>query len=306
LRPRGPPIALRPEQLWERALFAATGRRLLISSLRQLAEAPEDLDGERRALMQRRLGRALLEHLRVTLDIEGVDNLPHSPHVIVSLHEGMADALCLTQLPLAMRIVARQEIFEWPRIGPAIDRMRHIAIEPEEGAASYRRLLNEARAVLNAGEHVLLFPQGCLLGIEIAFQPGAFRLARCLGAPILPVVITGGHRIWEHPFSPTLRYGERVAIRVLPPIAAAEIQGSDCGALRLDLQRRMKALAFSPDVPPPRRYVQERDGYWDGFAFEIDPDFPAVAAAVNAHRRTPMAAVSSTNTFSYERALSQR
>ena len=145
LRPRGPPIALRPEQLWERALFAATGRRLLISSLRQLAEAPEDLDGEGRALMQRRLGRALLDHLRVTLDIEGTDNLPHEPHVIVSLHEGMADALCLTQLPLAMRIVARQEIFEWPWIGPAIDRMRHIAIEPEEGATSYRRLLNEAQ-----------------------------------------------------------------------------------------------------------------------------------------------------------------
>ncbi len=50
----------------------------------------------------------------------------------------------------------------------------------------------------------------------------------------------------------------------------------------------MKALAFSPDVPPPRRYVPERDGYWDGFAFEIDPDFPVVADAVNAHRRTPI------------------
>lgn len=282
--PRGPPISFRPERWWPRLLFATRGRRLLLSSLRQLADAPDHFDATSRAQRQRDLGRVLLDHLRVRLSLSFAGELPRDPHIVVSLHEGIADALCLTQLPLALRFVVRQEVFEWPSIGPAIERMRHIAIEPEQGARSYRRLLNEARAALHAGEHVLIFPQGCLLGIEIDFHPGAFRLARTLGAPILPVVITGGHRIWEHPFSATLRYGERVAIRVLTPIIAAEVKGRDPETLRRELQARMKAIALSPDLPRPRRYVPQRDGFWDGFAFDIDPQFPEVLEIVNAHR----------------------
>ncbi|MGH6611934.1 MAG: lysophospholipid acyltransferase family protein, partial [Burkholderiaceae bacterium] len=168
--PRGPPIALQAETLWQRALFATSGWRLLRSNLRQLAEAPERLSGAERAALQRALGSELLDHLRVQLDIDSAARLPSDPHIIIALHEGIADALCLMQLPLALRFVARQEIFEWPWIGPAIRRMRHIAVEPEQGAASYRTLVREVEAALLAQEHVLIFPQGCVLGIETAFH----------------------------------------------------------------------------------------------------------------------------------------
>ena len=47
---------------------------------------------------------------------------------------------------------------------------------------------------------------------RLATISGAFALARHLGAPLLPVVLTGGHRVWEHPFAPTLRYGQPIAV----------------------------------------------------------------------------------------------
>jgi 1-acyl-sn-glycerol-3-phosphate acyltransferase len=40
----------------------------------------------------------------------------------------------------------------------------------------------------------------------------------------------------------------------------------------------------------PRRFVPARDGYWDGYAYEIDPAFPALRAEVERHRATHGAA----------------
>ena len=64
-----------------------------------------------------------------------------------------------------------------------------------------------------------MFPQGSILGIEIDFKAGPFALAHALGWPILPIALTGGHRVWEHPFTPRLRYGQRMSLHILPPIS---------------------------------------------------------------------------------------
>jgi 1-acyl-sn-glycerol-3-phosphate acyltransferase len=278
-------IRFAPELPWEKLLFAVSGRRQFAAATRKLSHAPLGLEARGRAELQRRLGRQLIEHLRVQLRIEGLEHLPRTRHVVIALHEGIADALCLTQLPLTMRFVVRDEIFTWPRIGPSIRRMQHIAINPERGAASYRLLLRDLPSMLEAGEHVVIFPQGTLLGIETAFQAGAFRLARWLRLPVLPIVLTGTHRIWEHPFSGRLRYRQPVAMVVLAPVSADEVASRSAAQLRLELQRRMKLVALSGQLPPPRRYVPGRDGYWDGFAFDIDPEFPVVYQDVDAHRR---------------------
>jgi 1-acyl-sn-glycerol-3-phosphate acyltransferase len=278
-------MAFAPHGALARLRFALRGRRLLIANLLRLARAMRNLEAGKRTELQRECAARLLAHLRVRLEIEGLAHLPRSPHVVVALHEGLADALCLTQLALPMRFVARAEIFEWQWIGPALAGMRHIAVEPEQGAQAYRKLLASAGETFSAGEHLLLFPQGAVLGIETAFQAGAFRLARTLRMPILPIVIAGAHRIWEHPFSPRVRYGQRVGIVVLPPIDAERVQARTPEALRLELQREMKAVALSGRLPAPRRYVPARDGFWDGFAFEIDESFAELRAEVAAHRR---------------------
>ncbi len=265
-------------------MFKSVGWPLFVAGMRRLAEAPVELAARERARLQREVSARLLRHLRVRVEYHILATLPSSPHVIVSLHEGLADALCLSQLLLPMRYVARAEIFEWPWIGPALRTMRHIGIEPEQGAASYRKLIAAAKATMQAGESVVLFPQGAVLGIETAFQMGAFRLARTLRAPILPVVLTGTHRIWEHPFSSVVRYGQRAAVVVLPAISAAEVCQGATEELRLNLQRRMKAIALSERLPEPRHFVPERDGFWDGFAFDVDEDFPEIRDSVHRHR----------------------
>ena len=243
-----------------------------------------DSSPEARCRLQQRWSARILRHLAVDLRIEHDGPLPRSPHIIVALHEGMLDPLCLLQLGVPMRFVARREIGDWPGIGPAVTAMQHIMIDPERGLRAWRRLREQAAAAIGCGEHVVIFAQGTVLGIEAAFRRGAFELAASLGCGLLPIAIAGTHRVWEHPFSPTVRYAQPVWMRVMAPVAAPSRAPEAIDGLRCALQATIKDLALEQPHAPPRRYLPARDGYWDGFAFEIDPRFAALQSDIATHR----------------------
>ncbi len=241
--------------------------------------------------VERMWGRGVLRHLDVRLDISGLEHVDQrEQYVVAPLHESFADVLALAALPLDLRFVARDELFAWRWLGPYLRDTGQIEVCPERGAWSYRGLLAEARATFDAGESVVIFPQGTILGIESDFHRGAFTLAGVLGRPILPVALTGGHRVWEYPYTPRLRFGERMSLRVLPPVVVGRHQAPD--EVRVVVQRLLKAAALEPDMAPARRFIPSRDGYWDGYAYTIDPDFPELAAEIARHRvATPPASV---------------
>lgn len=216
--------------------------------------------------------------LGMRLEVTGQEHIdPDQRYVVASLHEGFTDAVALLHLPLRMRFVARDELCDWALLGSALRSGGHVVVTPELPVAAYREILQRGRYILES-ESLVVFPQGTLLGIETSFSSGAFRLAHTLDRPLLPVVITGTHRVWEHPFSPTVRFGRRVRLQVLPPVTPEQAE-----ARHREIERHMKRLALSAD-PPPRRYVPERDGWWAGYSFDIDPDFPELAARVAEHR----------------------
>ncbi len=223
---------------------------------------------------------ARLLGLRICISgLEYID--PEERYVVASLHEGFADGLALLHLPLSLTAVARDELVSFPFLGGQLARGGHLLIRPERPVHAARALYRESRAAVEAGDSVLLFPQGSILGIEIAFQPGAFGLARRLGRPLLPIVVTGGHRVWEHPFRPTLRVDQAMSLTVLPPVPPGEAVSG-----RAALERRMKRLALD-GATPPRRFDPGRDGYWDGYRYEIDPAFPELARRIARHRGMP-------------------
>lgn len=273
-----------PQGRRARLKFALLGRPLIWSGLRPAGRWPADLSVPQRFEVQQAFSRRLLKHLQVRLELRGLEHIGEGPYLIAALHEGIADVLCLLHLPLPMRFVARREIFTWPEVGPVITRLGHVSINPEHPLGGFRELWRGAEAVLDGGESLAVFPQGTVVGLQSDFHRGVFEVARRLNAPILPVAISGSHRIWEHPFSPALRYGQRVALTVLPPISAREVQTLSLDALRVRTRRAMKAAALAPGTPPARFFDPDRDGYWDGFRLDIDPDFPETARQMAEHR----------------------
>lgn len=220
--------------------------------------------------------------LGMRLQITGLENIdPSERYIVAPLHEGFADAIALLSLPLSMRFVARDELLDWSILGAALRAGGHIIVEPERPRSAYRELRRRSEVVL-ASESLVVFPQGTILGIESAFTAGAFHLARGLDRPLLPIVITGTHRVWEHPYSPVVRFGQPVHLQVLPavPPERAVVE-------KRDIEQRMKRLALEAN-PPPRRYEPDHDGWWDEYRFEIDPDFPELADRID-RRRTMIA-----------------
>lgn len=219
------------------------------------------------------------------IDCSGLERIdPNERYVVVPLHEGVADILALQRLPLQMRFVVRDELLHWPLLGPALRDTSQIVIRPEQGLPAYRQLRRSAQEVFAAGESLVVFPQGSILGIETAFQRGAFALAREVERPILPVALTGGHRVWEYPYGPRLRRHQRMSLRVLSPVPVSELRERGSDAVLRDLQQRLKSAALEDGMVPPRRFVPSRDGYWDDYAYEIDPAFPDLATEVAQHR----------------------
>jgi 1-acyl-sn-glycerol-3-phosphate acyltransferase len=239
--------------------------------------------GERRDALhraERRWSNLALRRLDIELDLEGCHHIdPTERYVIAPLHEGFLDPVVLFQLGLPMRFVARDELFDWKRLGRYLRNTGQIVVPTQPSLPAYRALIEGARTAFAADESLVMFPQGSILGIEVAFRKGPLRIARRFNRPILPVVITGTHTVWEHPYSSRLRYGQRVSVSVMPPLPAGQAEAS-----WRELEREMKSIALGSGMASARRYVPQRDGWWDGYDFEIDPDFVDVARQMNAHR----------------------
>jgi 1-acyl-sn-glycerol-3-phosphate acyltransferase len=138
-----------------------------------------------------------LARLYLGLRLEGTQHIPGvGPVVIVPNHQTYADPVLIT-IPVRRPIyyMAWSQLFDVPGLSWMIRRLRAFPVEIE---ARDPRATREAVRLLQAGEAVMIFPEGSrsLDGSIGRFKPGAFRLAVSVGAPILPVTIEGGHAAW--------------------------------------------------------------------------------------------------------------
>ena len=223
---------------------------------------------------------ATTRFLDLRIDITGMNHVdPSRVYMVAPLHEGLVDPLCIAQLPLRTRYVVRDELFSWPYLGRFLHKSGQIEVTTDSADIDLNSVLRDARAAIALGESIVAFPQGSVLGIEIAFRKGPFVLADRLALPLLPVVIAGTHKVWEHPFRPTLRYHQQISMEVLAPLPVGSAR-SNMGSV----ESEMKSIALSSRTVAPRRFDPSRDGYWDGYEYEIDPRFPELAANIRAHR----------------------
>jgi 1-acyl-sn-glycerol-3-phosphate acyltransferase len=144
-----------------------------------------------------RPGVRALARLYFGLRLYGAEHIPaDGPVVIVPNHQTYADPTLVT-IPVRRPVyyMAWSRLFAVPGLGWLIRRLRAFPVELE---SSDPRATREAVRLLQAGEAVMIFPEGGRSpdGQVGRFKPGAFRLAASLGAPVLPVTIAGGDAAW--------------------------------------------------------------------------------------------------------------
>lgn len=147
------------------------------------------------------------------LELHGTEHIPpDGPLLIIPNHQTYADPALVT-IPVRRPVfyMAWDRLFTIPLFGRFIRLLRAFPVDIE---SSDPRATREAVRLLQAGEAVMIFPEGERTkdGRVGRFKLGAFRLAVALAVPVLPVTITGGHdawppgRIWPRPRPLTITY----------------------------------------------------------------------------------------------------
>ena len=248
---------------------------------RRLMRAARSNDRQRLHQVEKGWAHTTSTALGLTIDSSGLHHVdPARSYVVLPLHEGFADLLALQHLPLDMVYATAEELFDWHHLGPYLHASAQPNVSRTNGPQAYRTLLREGNAAAARGESLVVFPQGTVLGIETKFTGGAFRAAQHLNMPVLPVILTGASSVWDYPFSTQLHFRRSIHMEVLDSVPAHRAV-----ALAEDIESEMKDRALTA-TPGPRRYVPERDGWWDDYRFEIDPRFSDLKERVERHRES--------------------
>ncbi|WP_404336088.1 lysophospholipid acyltransferase family protein [Sphingomonas sp. MMS12-HWE2-04] len=162
--------------------------------------------------------------LGIRLRLEG--EIPDGPVIFAAKHESLYEAIELTGMLDSPATVMKRELASIPLWGWTARRYGVIVVDREANAAALRRMMKDARAALDGGRSVLIFPEGTRVapGEAPPLRAGMAGLYRMLNLPVVPVAVRAGH-VWpkrgaKRPGEITFRFGAP-----LPPgLPRAEIE----------------------------------------------------------------------------------
>ena len=130
----------------------------------------------------------------VRSEVEGLENIPVEPTVILSKHESAWETLALQRYFAPQVWVLKRELLRIPFFGWGLATMRPIAIDRSAGLSAFEQLLKQGAERLVSGCWVVVFPEGTRVppGVRRRFKQGGARLAVHTGRPAVPVAHDAG------------------------------------------------------------------------------------------------------------------
>ena len=154
----------------------------------------------------------------ISYRIEGMENLPNGPAVLLVKHQSAWETLALPGLmPRPLCFVFKRELIYVPFFGWALGLLKMISIDRKQGGAAFASVLKQGRARLAEGAWVIMFPEGTRIpvGRRGKYKSGGARFAVGAEAPIVPIAHNAGH-VW--PRNSWLKYPGEVTISIGKPI----------------------------------------------------------------------------------------
>ncbi len=153
--------------------------------------------------------------------VEGSENLPGRPAVILSKHQSAWETMAFQLIFPPQVHVLKRELLWIPFFGWGLALMSPIAIDRSRGAAALRAIARRGRERLAQGFWVIVFPEGTRVapGERRAYQLGGAWLAAAAGAPVVPVAHNAG-LFW--PRNAFLKRPGTVTVRIGPAIDTAQ------------------------------------------------------------------------------------
>ena len=142
-------------------------------------------------------GKYVLKGCGVRLEVEGAENLPEQPCIIMYNHSSTFDiaAFC-AGMPIEWRAIVKSEVAKIPFIG-SICRLSGQYFVARDGGAGDLQMVKEIAEKIKHGPSVLVAPEGTRSedGNLLPFKKGGFVIALRAKVPVVTMVITGGRDI---------------------------------------------------------------------------------------------------------------
>lgn len=128
--------------------------------------------------------------------VEGAENIPAEPVVILSKHQSTWETFAYYNILPPLAWVMKRELYLVPVFGWGLALMKFIAIDRAASRQAAQQLIAQGKKRLAEGFCVLIFPEGTRVapGQRKRYRAGGAKLALAAGVRILPVA----HNAGEH------------------------------------------------------------------------------------------------------------
>ena len=178
--------------------------------------------------------------IRMKREVIGAENIdPKQAYVIVLNHNSMIDIMSIYNLPLVFKWVSKKEVYRIPIVGRLLFAHGDIVINRASAKEAMLLVHDRGKEWLQKGASVSIFPEGTRSkdGEIHNFKAGAFILAKDAGVPILPIVLDGTNTMVRKGW--LMNWRNKITIRVLPPISAAEVEERSIKEVMADVHDTM-------------------------------------------------------------------
>jgi 1-acyl-sn-glycerol-3-phosphate acyltransferase len=156
---------------------------------------------------------------KIKLVVEGENNIPTEPCVIVSNHQGQWETFSMQYLFHPLCTLLKRELLYIPFWGWAMSLLNPIAINRSKPKEAILQTLDEGSKRLKEGLFVLLFPEGTRVeaGKVGNYARSSFELAKRNNVKVLPICHNSGdcwpaHKFIKHSGTIKLSIGEPIKV----------------------------------------------------------------------------------------------
>jgi 1-acyl-sn-glycerol-3-phosphate acyltransferase len=224
----------------------------------------------------------------VKVQLQGMENIePGTTYILAANHQGWFDIFAiLAKIPVQFRWLAKEELFRIPLFGQAMRSIGCIPIDRADRRKALESLYTAAEQV-RRGTSIVIFPEGTrsLDGMLQNFKKGGILLAIRSQHPILPISISGSHKILPKKGTIMIRPGT-IRMTIGKPIPTKQLTVKDRDllmerlreAIRMHLMKEeggrlddtvQRAVNSGPPQPAPVRNQRktEQEPYRDQHEF---------------------------------------
>jgi len=134
----------------------------------------------------------------IKLKVDGLENIPNTPCVVMSKHQSSWETYYLQRLFRPVSTILKRELLKIPFFGWGLYFMHPIAIDRDNPREAMRQVMSQGKERLQQGNNVLVYPEGTRVkhGTSGKYARSGASLAIAAEVPVIPIAHNAGY-CWE-------------------------------------------------------------------------------------------------------------